>query len=800
MTLSPGTRLGRYEVIRLLGAGGMGEVYLAKDERLEREVALKVLPTGTLADEPARRRFRKEALALSKLNHPNIETVYDFDTQDGMDFLVMEHIPGETLDAKLAAGALPEKEVVSLGTQLVEGLSAAHAQGVVHRDLKPGNLRVTPDGRLKILDFGLAKLLQPVSEGSQVDTLSHTQSTAGTMPYMAPEQLRGEKIDTRSDIFALGAVLYEMATGKRAFREETSPRLTDAILHETPLNPRLVNTRVSSELDHIILKCLEKELERRYQSAKEIGVDLRRLGTASGAVQPAAAVSPGMKSRAAGLLIAIAAAALLALLVGLNVGGLRERLFGGGGPGRIESLAVLPLENLSGDPKQDYFVDGMTEALITNLSKIGALKVISRTSAMRYKDSDKSLPQIARELGVHAVIEGSVLQVGNRVRITAQLIEAATDEHLWAESYERELSDVLRLQGEVSQAIAREIRIQLTPEEETRLSQTRSVNADVYRLYLQGRYHLRPGSQGSIQNAIKKFEEAIEVDPSYAPAYAGLADAYNVLGYIGFGDFPASRERLTRAKTLALKALELDDSLAEAHTSLGAVKQRLDLDIAGAEREHLRALSLNPGSASAREVYSFLLSALGRHDESLAMAREAQRLDPLSPQANLSVGAALQFARRYDEAIQEIEKTREMFPNQEIVGYWRGYWLGLSLIGKGRYLEAIEEFERTLQYSGGSQIGEAALGYAYGLAGQRENAEATLARFKELHRQRQISPYYVAWIYAGLGWKAEALDWLERAYEERWGHLVYLKVNPAWDGLRSDPRYLNLVRKIGLEN
>jgi tetratricopeptide (TPR) repeat protein len=416
---------------------------------------------------------------------------------------------------------------------------------------------------------------------------------------------------------------------------------------------------------------------------------------------------------------------------------------------------------------------------------------------MRYKGKDRPpLPGIARRLGVDALIEGSVLRVGDRVRITAQLIEAATDEHLWAESYERGLSDILRLQGEVAQAIAREIQVQLTPEVQDRLAHAPSVNADVYRLYLQGRHELNQWSQDSIQKAIMKFDEAIEIDPSYAPAYADLAEAHGTLGYIGFADFPASRERLAKAKTLAVKALELDDSLAEAHSSLAFLKWRLDLDITGAEREHLRALSLSPGSARIRRRYAVHLSAMGRHGEAIATAREAQRLDPLPVSANLHVASALFFARRYDEAIQMIEETRQQFTNITL----GSFYLGVSLIEKGRHAEAIEELEQELKRSGGAQLVEAALGYAYASAGQREEAERILVRFKELHRQRQGSPAYIAFVCAGLGRDTEALDWLEKAFEERWGHLMFLKASPVFHRLRSDPRYLDLVRKIGLED
>ncbi|MGH9580869.1 MAG: protein kinase domain-containing protein [Terriglobales bacterium] len=484
-----GQTLGHYRILEQIGAGGMGVVYRAHDERLERDVALKVLPPGTLVDEATRKRFRKEALTLSKMNHPNIETVFDFNTQDGVDFLVMELIPGITLDQKVVAGALAEKDVLRFGQQLAEGLAAAHEQAIIHRDLKPGNLRVTPDGRLKILDFGLAKLVQPVSDVALTNSLTETQSVTGTLPYMAPEQLRGEAADARSDIWAAGAVLYELATGRRPFDAKLSTALAGDIQHTPPPSLRQLKPALSPKLEDIILKCLEKDPENRYQSARDVGVDLRRLGTAAipSAVGPVVPVWP-LWRRALPVAV-IALAVVVAVVAGLVGGRLRERLLGKATPPRIESLAVLPLENMSGDPGQEYFADGMTEALIAELSKIRALKVISRTSVMQYKGARKPLPEIARELNVDAVIEGSVVRDGDRVRITAQLIYAPADQHLWVESYERDLKDVLALQDEVARSIASEIKVKLTPEEQAHLTSARSVNPEAYELYLKGRHH-----------------------------------------------------------------------------------------------------------------------------------------------------------------------------------------------------------------------------------------------------------------------------------------------------------------------
>ena len=500
--------ISHYRVTAKLGAGGMGEVYRAHDERLERDVALKVLPAHTLADETARKRFRKEALALSKLNHSNIATIYDFDTQDGVDFLVMEYVAGTTLAEKLAGRALPEKEVARLGTQMAAALEEAHEQGVVHRDLKPGNVMVTPKGQAKVLDFGLAKLVRPVSETAVTESLTETPAAAGTLPYMAPEQLQGEKVDARTDIYALGAVLYQMATGRRPFPEAQAPQLIAAIMNESPQLPSGLNSQVSAGLESIILKALEKDPERRYQSSQELITDLERLG----GPEPLLAARRRRATRRQLLATAaVAVVALLAVPLVLNLGGLRDRLLGTAAPARIEFIAVLPLQNLSGDPEQDYFAAGMHDALITDLAKLGGFKrVIARASVMRYQEIDKPLPEIARELNVDAVITGSVLRSGDRVRITAQLINAATEEHLWAERYERELRDVLSLQNEIVLAIAREIELQLTPQEQTRLASARQVNPEAYEAYIKGMFHLYRVTPEDVETAMPYFELARE--------------------------------------------------------------------------------------------------------------------------------------------------------------------------------------------------------------------------------------------------------------------------------------------------
>ncbi len=792
-----GKTLGHYRILEKIGAGGMGEVYRAHDERLNRDVALKVLPAGTLSDEPSRKRFRNEALTLSQLNHPNIAVVFDFDTQEGVDFLAMELVAGVTLAEKLKGGALPENEVRALGTQMLEALEEAHERSVVHRDLKPGNIVVTPKGRVKVLDFGLAKLLRPVThEEATAESFGQTQAgtAMGTVPYMSPEQLRGEAVDARTDLYAAGAVLYEMATGRRTFSETQAPRLIESILHQPPQPPREVNGRVSAGLESLILKALEKEPARRYQSAKELLTDLERLSEG----QPVSAPrQPRVQKRRWAILAVGALAATLALLVGLNFGGLRERLLTlvGARHGvplpKIESIAVLPLENLSGDKEQDYFADGMTEELITNLAKISALKVISRTSVMQFKGVKKPLPQIARELGVDGVIEGSVLREGDQMRISVQLIHAATDRHLWAESYQRDLRGVLALQSEVARAVASEVRVKVTPAERAHFERSRSVNPDAYEAYLRGRYYLDKRTEEGIKKALEYFQEAVHKDPTSALPYAGLADGYNFLAY--FSILPPQQGRL-EAKAAALKALEVDPSLAEAHTALARVMAEYDWDWRGAETEFQRAIRLNPSYAFADQYYGMYLSGMGRHLAAVAEGKRALELDPLSLPIRDSLGMRFYSARQYDNAIEQFRKVLEMDANYALAHLN----LSLAYMQKGMYDEGRAEALQAIALSGVQAEALANLGYASGVLGKKNEAEKALRHLNRMASQRYVSPILLAEVYVGLRNKTQALAWLERAYQERALGTFAQLGDPAWDLLRSDLRFQDLLRRMGL--
>ncbi len=783
-----GRTLSHYRILEKVGAGGMGVVYRAHDERLERDVALKVLPPGLLSDDAARKRFRKEALALSRLNHPNIETVHDFDSHAGVDFLVMEYIPGQTLTQILANGPLAGKQVATLGAQIASALEEAHARGVTHRDLKPGNIMVTPREQAKVLDFGLAMLPRPTGEPSKLETMSQSGAVVGTLPYMAPEQIRGEKVDFRSDIYAAGAVLFEMATRRRPFLQESAPRLIYAILHEAPPAPSAIDKAIAPALDGIILKALDRDPKRRYQSATELRVDLERLGGSAplrAAPRRAPVVVRWWLPAVAGAFLALAAVLLL-----FNVGGLKERLLGRFMPTHTRSLAVLPLANLSGNPEQEYFADGITEELITSLAKIGALRVTSRTSVMRYKGTTRPIPEIAHALGVDAVVEGSVRLAGGRVRVTAQLIDAATNRHLWAESYERDLRDVLTLQSEVAQAIAGEIRVKVLPEEKARLADAHQVDPEAYQAYLMGRHFQEQRTVAGAEKSVEYFEQAIQGNPNDARSYAAEANSYVLLSV--YGALPTV-EANRKAKSLAARALEIDETLAAAHAAMAAVLED-EWDWPGAEREHRRAIELNPNDAHTRHWYGEMLIYLGRFTEARAEIDRAAELDPLSPAVVGAVGDPLFNGRQYDLAIQEYRKALLINPNHAVTHRD----LGQTYLYAGMHEKALVEIQAAIDLSGNQADYVALLALVHAVAGRRTEALRVLESLKQPTNRQEDVPVDVAVVYAALGEMDRAFEWLEKAYDQRAYALVWIKVSPLLDPLRSDPRFKDLMRRVGL--
>jgi serine/threonine protein kinase/tetratricopeptide (TPR) repeat protein len=764
--LPAGTNVGRYEVVGLVGAGGMGEVYRARDLRLGRDVALKVLPRTSASDPIRLRRFETESRATGALNHPNVLSVFDVGLHEECPYIVAEFLEGRTLRQRLDAEKLAVRTAVDYAIQIAEGLAAAHAKGVVHRDLKPANLFVTADGRVKILDFGLAKLCLPfvVREAGEAATTWTTQPgiPMGTAGYMAPEQVEGREADHRADIFAFGAVLYEMLSRRMAFPARTAAESMAAILRDEP--PSLSRTRraVPAPLERIVQRCLEKRPERRFQSAHDVAFALR---DALDAMQADTARPPRPAKRPRGR------------------------------PSRhaIRSIAVLALENLSGDPEQEYLADGLTDALIGDLAKIGELRVISRTSAMRYKGTRTPLPQIARDLDVDAVVEGSMVCSGERVRVSARLIDAATDRHLWAETYERDLRDVLALQREVSWAIAREVQVALTPQQEAWTARVRPVDPEAHLAYVKGRYYCAKRTAEGFERGLELFAQAIARDPGYAAPWAGVAGTYCLLSAIGYDVLPA-RLAVPKAKAAALTALELDDTLAEAHAALAQILKDHEWDFAAAEKSYRTAIALDPGYATAHHWYSNYLSAMGRLDEAQAEAERALALDPLSLVINQLVARPHYFARRFDEAVEASRRAISMDPAFPIA-YLQ---LGMAYAAKGMNEEAVVTLQRFSELAGGGTLARALLAFAHARAGDPVVARRLLDELRGIARASYVPAYQFAVAHIGLGELDEAFAWLDKAYDERSDALVYLKVEPTFDPLRPDRRFAELVHRVGL--
>ena len=771
----------------------MGEVYRARHEKLDRDVAIKVLPEKFAEDATALARFEREAKAVAALSHPNILSIFDFGSAGGVVYAVMELLEGETLRAMLAQGPLSLSRALDFGSQIAQGLAAAHAKGVVHRDLKPENLFVTSDGRMKILDFGLARRDAPTSEPyTQAATATRQTepgAVMGTLGYMAPEQLRGETADHRSDIFSFGAVLYEMLTGNRAFTGATGAVVMAAILKEEPADPALSRPEVPASLGRAVRRCLEKSPEARFQSARDLAFALSESaqGPSSGAIAPAppSASAFRIKLRVVGL--ALAAAVLLAGLVAL-VPALRRRLFGPAAPARMQSLAVLPLENFSHDPAQDYFVDGITEELITNLAQIRSVRVISRTSVMAYKGTRKAIPEIAKELNVDGVLEGSVERVADRVRITAQLIEAPTDRHLWAKSYDRDLRDVLAVQSEVARAVSEEIRAVLSPQERGRLASSRQVNPEAYEAYLKGRFERNRRTADGLRQAVQDFERSVAIDPSFAPGYAGLAQCYAPLSHYGY---MPHREAMEKALAAASRAVELDPQLAEAYIAMSTVHE-WNWNWAEQEKAFRRGLELDPSNAQGHQWYAEYLQESGRPEEAFAEIRKAMELDPLSLVIRTAMGNTYYYARQYDAADRTLRAALELDPSFAIANQS----LGLVEVERGRFEAARQALETGIRSSGGAARMRAALAYLDALSGKEDQARSFLRDNEARPDPDNSFAYDACLIRLALGEREQALQGLEKAVAARAPHLEPIAVDPRLDPLRSDARFPELVRRV----
>ena len=777
-----GQHFGRYRVQAKLGAGGMGEVYRAHDSHLGRDVALKVLPQTALPDDSARRHLLEEARAACCLNHANICVVYEAGEVGGEVYVAMEYVQGKTLQKMISGSALPSHKIIRYGRQLANALAHAHQHGIVHGDLKPANIIVTPQEQLKLLDFGLARrnLFSEPDQTTQSTGILGTGRTGWTLAYAAPELLHGSAANARTDIWCLGIVLYEMAVGRRPFDGNTTYQLTSNILNQScPTLP----ASAPGGLNIIVQRCLEKQPGQRYQRATEVVAALETISetpTTRDDRSTSGAQLPKRRLLFTGFILVLLAAAALTL-----------DLSKWSKPQINASVAVLPLEDLSVDGGQDYFSDGLTDELITELGSISALKVISRTSVMRYKGARQSVPEIARQLNVEAVVQGSVLRAGDRIRINAQLTDAKTDHILWTHSYERDLQDIIRLQGEVAFAIASQVRAKLTPQEQAHLSRTARVDPEAYQLYLKGRYFWDQRTPQGFQQALELFRQSLKTDPTYAQAYCGLADTYVLqqdYGLIGY------EEARSAGRAAALRAVELDSRLADAHVSLAGILHDYDRDWLASEREYKLAIDLNPSNATAHQWYGSLLSTLGRHRDAISEEALATELAPTSARVMVDLGYAYFHAREYDNAAQQGQKALKLDPGLAAVHEL----LGRVYLSKKLGQKAIAEFEKAAAITHNSRADQALLAYAYAKSGRKELAAKIATELSSLPTS-QAPFYHIAMIYVALGEKQVAMKALERSFaSERGKWLPLIGVEEAFDPLRAEPRFQAVIKRLQL--
>jgi serine/threonine protein kinase/TolB-like protein/Tfp pilus assembly protein PilF len=800
-----GQVISHYRIEEKLGGGGMGVVYRAQDLRLGRSIALKFLPPDLVRYPQALERFQREARAASGLNHPNICTIHEIDQFEGQPFIVMELLEGTTLKHMITGRPLAGPQILEITIQIADALDAAHESGIVHRDLKPANIFLTKRGQAKVLDFGLAKLVptprQVADQGgvsnqptlSGIEHLTSTGVALGTVAYMSPEQARGEELDRRSDLFSLGAVLYEMATGRLAFNGATTAVVFEAILNRAPLSASRVNPELIPDIGWIASKLLEKDRKLRYQSAAELQADLKRVkrDTESAGV-PTFSVpkSSGIAWRKPGIIAAVIVFVLL-LAVVLLPHRWRDRLLGGGS-GHIHAIAVLPFVNVGADPNIEYLADGVTEGIISSLSRVPELRVMARSTVFSYKGrSDINAQKVGKELNVDAVLMGRVTQRGDTLMIQTDLVNVADGSELWGDQFNRKVSDLIAVQGEIAKEIYDNLRPRIVgAEESAEVAKHDTENPEAYQLYLQGLFYWNKWTEEGFRKATDYFNQAVEKDPNYAQAYAGLADTYNFLGESGY---IAPLQVWQNAKSAATHAVKLDEALPEAHISLALVRESYDWDWAGAESEFKRAIELNRNNASAHQWYGDFLTRMGRFDEARVELKKAQELDPLSLLTNTSLGRQLYFTRQYDAAIQQLTKTLEMDPKFVPAQHA----IEAAYAQNGMFKEAIGERQKVLTLSGNPDLA-AAIGEDFNTSGYPGVMKSWLEGLKEVSKRGYVSSYNMAQIYARLVDKGQALASLETALEQRDSNLTYVKVEPAFDDLRSDSRFKRVLQQLNI--
>ena len=787
-----GQTISHYRIVEQLGAGGMGVVFKAQDSRLERAVALKFLPEKLAQSPQALDRFRREARAASALNHPGICTIYDIGEQDGHPFIAMEFIDGETLRSHIHGHPLPLDELLELGTEIADALEAAHAEGIIHRDIKPANIFVTKRGRAKVLDFGLAKLIPKGlttgadSEADLSDSNSIVGIISGTPSYMSPEQVRGDGLDSRTDIFSLGLVLYEMATGRQAFGGGTGGMIIEAVLTRPPTPVRSINPAIPPRLEEIIDKALHKDRDQRYQHVSDLCAELLHLkreldsgSRAAGEIPQSAAVSSPSPLSSSGEHISRTSTD--------DTRALRARR----ASKTIDSLAVLPFDNASRDPEYDYLSDGITASLINILAAVPKLRVMAQSTVFRFKGGAIDPQAAGRDLNVRAVLTGQVMQSAGSLRIGAELVDVATGSRLWGAQYDRKSGDIFAIQDDISNEISEKLKLQLTHAQKKKLTRHHTEDPEAYRIYLKGRHHWNRWTEEGFYKAIEYFQQAIEKDPAYALAHAGVADSYVLLGW---NSYLAPKDAFPKAKAAALTALQFDPDLGEAHTPLAAVLWLYDWQWPEAEKEFKRSLELNPTYPTANHWHAESVMTMGRHAEAIAQMKNSQALDPLSLIINVAIGWAYYTARRYDEALAQLKQTVELDPNYPVT-----YWiLGMVHRTLGRNATAIAEGEKGVRLSGGSPLMRAALAHSYGKAGRKKEALQILDDLTSLSKCKYVAPHFFAGIHIGLGENDRALDYLEKSYEDHSHWLIYLHIDPVMDDLRDEPRFQDLLKRVGL--